>query len=330
LSLKALFFATFLFSLASATLAAHAETFNVYFKSAPRFELLRPFADPASFSVLVTGADGRGVEGGSVRLRLDAPAPSRVFSTDYPIVEGTRLLDLTLPLTRGRAEWKYLLPVRGEYRLYVDVEKQGAKIASQSFDFSVRENQKKWVFLSGFLLLLFGAGLIAGRIFTGVSAPAALVVLALLGAASLAAHDKTPARSPASEAIAVTPATVGKMSSIRWRLPDAELGKILPILLTLTITHLEKQKTVFAVDKIWVGPAFSMDFQFADGAEHRVRAIAEQLGRPAVQADQVVNVTGVEPPVSAMAPAMVIFVLAMAAGLLAGRWSKRKAINRAV
>lgn len=326
LSLKRLFFAGCLFFFVCSAHSVPAEQFNVYFKSSPRFELLRPFADPANLSVLVTGADGRPIDAGNVRLRLDAPPLSRFFSTDYPIVEGTQLMDLSLPLTHGRAEWKYLPPLRGSYRLHVDVLKDGTSLTTRIFDFTVRENESKWFFLAGFLVLLFGVGWIAGRIFTGVSANAATgaVVLAFLGAARLNEAAVTAAQSFSESSLEVAPATVGKLSTIRWRLTDAHA--VSPTALTMTITHLEKEKTVFAIEKLRVGREFSFEFQFADGAEHRVRAVAVQPGKALTQAEQLVNVTGVDPPLSAMARALALFVAAIAAGLWLGRWSKRRSV----
>jgi len=98
-----------------------AEDLNVSFKTSPGTEFLRPFADPIDLSLLITGADGRPVKLGSVTIRLDAPAPGRFFSTDYPLVEGTLLSEMRLPLRQGKVNWKHLFPIRGEYRLAVDV-----------------------------------------------------------------------------------------------------------------------------------------------------------------------------------------------------------------
>ncbi len=89
-------------------LPVRAEEFNIYFKASPRLELLHPYSDPATLTLLVTGADGRPIAQGSLAIRLDAPKPGRFFSTEFPFVEGSRLLDMTLPLRQGRAEWKYL------------------------------------------------------------------------------------------------------------------------------------------------------------------------------------------------------------------------------
>ena len=97
-----------------------AEDINIYFKASPRLELLYPYSDPATLTLLVTGADGKPVSQGRVAIGLEAPAPGWFFSTDFPLVEGSRLLDMSLPLRQGRAEWKYLFPIRGEYRLTVE------------------------------------------------------------------------------------------------------------------------------------------------------------------------------------------------------------------
>ena len=43
--------------------------------------------------------------------------PRLVFSNGFPFGRGQPLLDMSLPLRQGRAEWKYLFPIRGQYRL---------------------------------------------------------------------------------------------------------------------------------------------------------------------------------------------------------------------
>ncbi len=146
--------------------ALRAEGLNIYFKTTPRVELLRPFADPVSMSLLITGADGRPVKQGVVDIRLDAPKPGRIFSTDFPLVEGTRLSEMRLSLRQGKVNWVVLLPIRGKYQLAVDAITADGKSASKIFVFTVRENEKKWFILGGFSLGLLFLGFAAGRIFT--------------------------------------------------------------------------------------------------------------------------------------------------------------------
>src|SRR6185295_17089031 len=117
--------------------AASAEELNVYLKTSPALGLLRPFADPVSISVLVTRPDGRPVEQGSVAIVLDAPKPGAFVSTDFPVVEGSRLLELVLPLRQGRTGWHYLFPIRGDYRLSVRVITPDGKAMAKTFVISI-------------------------------------------------------------------------------------------------------------------------------------------------------------------------------------------------
>lgn len=301
-----------------------ADELNVYFKTTPRPELLRPFVDPTDLSLLVTAADGRPIKQGTVAIRLDAPRPGRFFSTDIPLVEGTLLNQMQLPLREGRANWKQLFPIRGEYRLSVDVvSADGIKI-SKAFAFKVRENEKKWLALGAFSVALFVLGFFAGRVFTGtgVSALSVIVTVALLSAGTSGAQQSDTAKG----VLEIEPAIVGRPSAVRWKLAGDGGGDSRAAVLTLTISHLEKQKVVFAVDRIAVPGKWSMNFNFPDGAKYRVVAAGYVSGQTLVSNEQVVTVTGIEPPASAMVPVLAFFTALIAAGLGAGRWSKRRAL----
>jgi hypothetical protein len=323
LSLIKVFWLALLLGLLALGAPVRSEPLNIYFKTSPRFELLRPFSDSVTLSILVTRSDGRPLDRGVAKLRLDAPRPNRIFSTDFPIVEGTRLFDLNLPLKAGRAELKYMFPIRGVYRLAVDISSEGATMATQNLEFKVRENGRKWLFLSMFLVLLFAIGWIAGRIFSGLGPAAAKMVLLLAGAAIVCfAHAQPGASQSADALLEIRPATVGKLTHVTWRLPEQLASAAGTAALTLSIFHLEKEKTLFAVERLPVQREFSMDLQFFDGAEYRITALAEVSGRAPIRSEQRVSVTGIEPPPTAMIPALILFVAVMAAGLGAGRWSK--------
>lgn len=303
-----------------------AEELNVYFKTTPRIELLRPFADPIDLSLLITGVEGRPVKQGTVAIKLEAPRPGRFFSTDMPLVEGTLLNEMQLPLRQGRANWKQLFPIRGEYRLIAEVFTADGSKASKELTFVVRENRQKWLALGAFSAGLFFLGFVAGRVFTSARASA----IALIAAAGLlggfAATSSAQQNAPAGPAVLeIEPPTVGKPSLVRWKLANDAGGDDRAALLTLTITHLEKQKVVFAVEKIAVPGEWSMKFNFPDGAEYRVAAVGAISGRAPVRTEEVIAVTGVEPPLGATAPVLSCFIALIAAGLGVGRWSKRRA-----
>jgi len=303
---------------------ASAAELSIDLKTSPAVGLLRPFADPVSISLLVTYADGRPVEQGSVDIVLDAPRSGAFFSTDFPMVEGSRLLELALPLRQGRAGWKYLFPIRGEYLLSVSVTAADGRVTAKNFVISILENRAKWLWLGLLCVGLFFFGFAAGRIFTVIPATAATSALLLFlgGISTVNGHDgPSPVDKAASPptALEIAGATVGKPTRLRWRAPD---GGNLITLLSLTITHLEKGKMVFAMDGVPVAKQYLLDFHFPDGAEYRVSSLAEVPGKEPVRTVQLVSVTGVEPPVTAQIPALVFFLALIALGLGVGRYSK--------
>jgi hypothetical protein len=304
-----------------------AAQYDIHVKTSPRLELIRPLSEPTAVSILVTSADGRPVREGWVEVALEAPQPSRWFSTDFPLIEGTRLFDMRLNLTRGKAEWRYLFPIRGKYAMRVDFVTPARERVSRVFDINVRERGTKWLFLGSFTLGLFALGFIAGRIFSPIAAGArngmvGAVAFSIWSVASVGAV--APATPEPSGRLEVGPAVVGRPAPVRWRLkgdlkpPDA--GAVL----TLTITHLEKGVPVFAIDKLTVGEEFSMNFQFTDGAEYRLGAVVDVPPAPPLRTERIVMVNAIEPPARAMIAPMVLFLSALAGGLAAGRWSRGK------
>ena len=303
---------------------ARAEELNIYLKTSPALGLLRPFADPVNISLLVTRPDGRPVEQGTVAIVLDAPTSGPLLSTDFPVVEGSRLLELVLPLRQGRTDWKYLFPIRGDYRLSVRVITLDGGAVAKTFVIPIPENSTKWMWLGLFCAGLFVLGFAAGRIFTAIPAAATMscLLLSLAGVSLVSGHDApSSGENPGSSATAVeiAAATVGKPTRLRWRAAD---GARATTLLSLSITHLEKHKTVFAIDQVPVENDYPVNFQFPDGAEYRVNSLAEVADHEPLRTEQLVAVTGVEPPVAAQIPTLVFFLMVIALGLGAGRLSK--------
>lgn len=304
-----------------------AAEIDIHFKTAPMTELLVPNEAPTDLSLLITRADGRPLERGTVAVRLEAPRPGALFSTDVPLIEGTVLSEMRLPLRQGKISWKYLFPIRGEYHLYVEVLSGEGLTASKGFRFTIRESRQKWLALGGFSLGLFLLGFVAGRIFTDKKSAAAMllmtIVLATVNESGEAGAAEAPKEINAAR-LEIEPATVGKASRMHWSLADdgAE-GKSLTAL-TLTITQLENNKTVFALQGVAVAGEFEMRFHFTDGSEHRVTAVAAMPGREPIKSEKIITVAAVEPPMRAMIPALGFFLAVIASGLVAGRFSKRR------
>ena len=229
-------------------------------------ELLHPYSDPATLTLLVTGADGKPVAQGRAAILLEAPEPGRFFSTDFPLVEGSRLLEMDLPLRQGRAEWKYLFPIRGQYRLTVEFIAPDGRKMNKTFPLAIRENKQKWFFLGIFTMGLLVLGVFAGRIFTGALSHAKRrgAVCLLVSMSCVAVPVEVAAQELGQQKyfgwLEVDPATVGKPSSVRWRLAGEANAESRGVSLTLTIAHLEKGKTVFAIERLPVEREFTLEF----------------------------------------------------------------------
>ena len=307
-----------------------AEGINIYFKTSPGTEQLRAGAETANLALLVAAEDGRPVQQGWVLIGLDAPVPGHFFSTDFPLVEGSRLADLRLPLRRGKAEWRYLFPIRGEYRLTIAYATDEGIRATRIFKLTIREKETKWLVLGSFMSGLFFLGFIAGRIFSSrealrrpVGAACLLFLTGWFFPWGAYAAEQQAAQQKYIGQLDVAPARVGQPALVRWRLVAEGATEKPAAALTLIITHLEKEKTVFAVEKVFVAEEFSMKFHFTDGARYRISAVADIPGRRSLRTEQELSVTAVEPPARAMAPALALFLIVITSGLIAGRWSRR-------
>jgi hypothetical protein len=199
----------------------------------------------------------------------------------------------------------------------------GTKKANKDFNFNVRENRQKWLSLGLFSVLLFLLGFIAGRVFTGSPATGFFIC----GVFNVLLAVTAPVRAENSAALEVGEAIVGQPSEIRWHLTNGDSVSTDSGGLTLRITHLEKNKTVFAVERIATGAAWTMRFHFPDAGAYRINTIARIAERPALTNEKLVQVAAVEPPLSASIPSIGYFIALIAAGLGVGRWSKRVALR---
>jgi hypothetical protein len=266
-------------------------------------------------------------------VRLDGPPPGVFFSTDFPVVEGSRLFEARLPVVNGKTEWRQLLPIRGEYRLTVYFVGASGVNVERTFTFYVHENRKKWLVLGSFALGLFLIGAIAGRIF---SAPGKgkrvqhcillALCLASLGTLADAACAQENQKQKSAVKLDVSPARVGRLARVQWSLRPAGFDGNPSAHLSIIITQLEKNTVVFAIEKLPVAGEFSLDYQFTDGSSHRVSAVAITSDGEIVRDDHLVSVSALAPPWRAQLPALVLFLLLILSGLLLGRWSRRMAL----
>jgi len=296
----------------------------------PLANQLRPFSEPAEITVYLTNADGSPIENAWVQIYVDAPKSRRFFSTDFPIVEGTRLLDMRLPIRDGKAQWQYLFPIRGQYRISVEALTSNNQKSTAALEITVKEKEWKWFLLGVFTLGLFLSGFVAGRIFTHSSTVSNRKVLLCfmvsmlhIGIYTVKAFTQDVKSDVGPARLEIDAAPVGKLSQVRWYRVGPPLGDD-PVDLSLKFTHLETGKTVFAIEKLIVAKEFSMRFQFTDGDEYRIEAMAYPKSGQPIRSERTVSITGIEPPAIAAIPALAFFVFVIACGLWAGRRSRSR------
>ncbi len=309
--------------------AVLADDAGIRVRVSPDTTLLRPLKDAATITVTLDGSRGGLVAPVDLSVRLTAPPSGGLVSTDFPLVEGTRLIEMNLANVPATLSWKYVFPIRGEYRLDVSgTDRQGRRF-ERSLAFHVRESRAKTAFLAGFVAALFLLGFIAGRVFSAPAGVAGVLILALLYAGPDRSHGTESNRTTAPKGeLTVTRAQVGVPSIIRWRGIDPGTGRPVPATVTVTVMQLEKGKGIFALNGLLTDGTLDLAFQFTDASSHRVTATAVFEGRQqATEIARTVEVESVTPAFGIRAWPVLLFMFAVLAGLAAGRISKRRRIS---
>ncbi len=103
-------------------------------------------------------------------LQILTPAPTPWFTTDFPIVEGTKLLDIEADAPTGEFQMQQVFPIRGTYQLQVDVTPIAANAFApiqQTLKLTVPENPLKFRYFPFVLAVLLAIGLVGGWIIGG-------------------------------------------------------------------------------------------------------------------------------------------------------------------
>ncbi len=307
--------------------AARVDKGAIRVEVSPDTALLRPLKDAARITLDVEEADGRSGAPVDLSIRLTAPPPGKLVSTDFPLIEGTRLIEMNLPKVYGTLSWSYVFPIRGEYRLDVSATDGQGRRLERSFALHVRESRARMAFLAGFVAALFLLGFIAGRIFSAPAGVAAVLMIAILHGAEpdrgLGADTNHTARSKAE--LTVASPRVGAPSTIRWRGTESPSAKPVPAMVTLRVLQLEKGREIFTLNRVPTDGALDLRFQFTDASPHRVVVAATPRGRQQMtEVAQTVAVESATAPLGIRVRPVLLFLLVVLAGLAAGRFSKRR------
>jgi hypothetical protein len=120
---------------------------------------------PVQLTLQALDAAGQPLQPARMHLKILTPPANPWWPTDFPVVEGTTLLDMVTPAPQGQVAVQQMLPMRGTYQLLVDV----TPIAPQSFTpfqqtlrLSVPENGVKFYNLAILAVILLMVGLGGG------------------------------------------------------------------------------------------------------------------------------------------------------------------------
>jgi hypothetical protein len=156
---------------------SHAGHAKIQLETKPAKNQMFPFEagsespqSPVQFTAWVLGETGLPVSNARVHLQVFSPKSTPWLTTDFPIVEGTKLLDINVLAPKGRVQFQQMLPIRGTYQ--VDVVATPA-IAGEfaplqnSFALPVRENVAKYRNAAILTAILLVAGVAGGWLIGG-------------------------------------------------------------------------------------------------------------------------------------------------------------------
>ncbi len=124
---------------------------------------------PVSLKLQALDAAGIPLENARIKLTILTPPKNPWFTTDFPIVEGTKLLEIEAIAPKGELQIQQMMPIRGNYQLLANVTpiaQNAFPPIQQTLTLSVPENAVKYrnfVILAAILLVVgLGGGLVIG------------------------------------------------------------------------------------------------------------------------------------------------------------------------
>jgi hypothetical protein len=146
---------------------------SIKLTTSPVLSQIKPFEaessdlqPPAQLILQALDRSGQALENAKIHLTILTPPKNPWFTTDFPVVEGSTLLDMEALAPKGELKIQQMLPIRGDYRLQVNVMPTAATNAfepiQETLSLSVSENWVKYRNLGIFATILFAVGLGGG------------------------------------------------------------------------------------------------------------------------------------------------------------------------
>jgi hypothetical protein len=152
------FFVSFIFIFMIPFSSAFAEeTVKVEVKNEQGGEV-RPDLDTAKVELTF-----KNIQSGSAHILLSSPERKFFSPTDFPMVEGTKLIDTTLSVEKGKATFTYMFPIRGDYHMNVEVfDEKGNSVGIYKPIININENPAEVKNAIIFIVILAVFGFVAG------------------------------------------------------------------------------------------------------------------------------------------------------------------------
>ncbi|MFM7364484.1 MAG: hypothetical protein ACKO11_08315 [Cuspidothrix sp.] len=143
----------------------------------PPLEKILPFEagtdreqSPVKFTLQAVDAGGKLLNNALIKLQISTPPRNPFLTTDFPIVEGTKLLELETVVPNGKLEFEQMLPIRGNYQILVNVSPVVTNTFAgyeQTLNLNVRENPVKYKYFAVIAAILLSLGLLGGWVIGG-------------------------------------------------------------------------------------------------------------------------------------------------------------------
>ncbi|MEH1809303.1 hypothetical protein [Nostoc sp.] len=299
-------------------------TSRVLLSTNPPLERILPFEaeaekpqSPIKLTLQAVDAAGKSLTNAKISLQILTPPRNPWLTTDFPIVEGTKLLQMNATAPDGKLEIQQMLPIRGNYQLLVKVSPLVANTFAayeQTLNLNVHENPIKYKYFVVIAAILLSLGLLGGWIIGGQEelqqgeiAPqsvrlllSALTVVAIITliviniSAEVAEAHGSEHHSNSTETIAPSSqksqgleinlggdknATVGKLANLALQVKDAATGQpITDVALQVKAIATEHNLTVFDYKGIPDEQGKLIWLeQFFDGSPHKIEVEATPL-----------------------------------------------------
>ena len=328
---------------------------QVLLSTNPPLEKILPFEagtqrkqSPVKFTLQAVDAGGKLLNNALIKLQVSTPLRNPLLTTDFPIVEGTKLLELEAAAPNGKLEFEQMLPIRGNYQIQVNVSPLVANAFAsyqQTLNLNVRENPVKYKFFAVIAAILLSLGLLGGWVIGGqeeikegeiapqsvrllLSALTVVAIVTLLfinitaevaeahGDAHFSEKEKIAPSISQSQGMEVKItgdklATVGRLANLAVEVKDSTTGAaIKDVGLRVKAIALEDNLTVFAYQGFPNSEGkLIWQEQFFDGSPHKVEVEAISLPESQRQFPAVKVAQSVE--VEGIAPPMYIRLIGL-------------------